>query len=234
MGKSEFVQQGYALAGEAKFPVPFAEFDTLLARGDGSSRIPADHELVHALLSNPSILGLVAAFLGHRFRPVRAIAFDKTAGRNWAVPWHQDRTIAVDRRDERAGVRCWTVKDGVDHCEAPVALLESMLTLRWHLDAVGEADGCIRVLPGSHGMGRLTAEDISRLLAEIPALDVPVQAGAVFVTSPLLVHSSRKRVTNGRRRVLHVEFAAGDPPAPLRWACVPPQFSNFLTVAQPG
>lgn len=36
--------------------------------------------------------------------------------------------------------------------------------------------------------------------------------------SPLLVHSSRKRVTQGRRRVLHVELAAGDPPPPLGWA----------------
>ncbi len=226
MDNSEFVQQGYALAGDAELFVPLAEFDTLLARRDGSSRIPADHELVHALLSNPSIFGHVAAFLGRRFRPVRAIAFDKTAGRNWAVPWHQDRTIAVDRRDERADVRRWTVKDGVDHCEPPVRLLERMVTLRWHLDTVGAADGCIRVLPGSHRLGRLTAEDISRLLAEIPALDVPVPAGAVFVMSPLLVHSSRKRVTNGRRRVLHVEFAAGDPPAPLRWAWAPRGSAN--------
>ena len=93
-----------------------------------------------------------------------------------------------------------------------------MVTLRWHLDAVGSEDGCIRVLPGSHRMGRLRAADIRKLLAEVAAVDVPVPAGAVFVMSPLLVHSSRKRVTEGRRRVLHLELAAGDPPAPLGWA----------------
>ncbi|GLH79044.1 hypothetical protein SSBR45G_39530 [Bradyrhizobium sp. SSBR45G] len=36
-----------------------------------------------------------AAVLGNAARPVRAVYFDKTAQANWAVPWHQDRTIVV-------------------------------------------------------------------------------------------------------------------------------------------
>lgn len=196
-------------------------FDGLTSgTSSGSRRIPAGHALVSLLLQQPKVVELVSGLLGPGARPVRAIAFDKTAGRNWAVPWHQDRTIAVDRRDEAANVRCWSVKNGVVHCEPPVGLLQRMVTLRWHLDAVGPQDGCIRVLPGSHLLGRLTAAKIGDLLGKIPALDVPVLAGAVFAMSPLLVHSSRKRVTQGRRRVLHVELATGDPPAPLRWAWV--------------
>lgn len=215
----ELTQQGHAVVGDLDIPVPQQAFDALLAReGGGSRRIPADHDLIGLMLDQPAIREMVSGLLGPAARPVRAIAFDKTAGRNWSVPWHQDRTIAVNRRDEGADVRCWTVKDGVDHCEPPVGLLERMVTLRWHLDAVGRQDGCIRVLPGSHRRGRLKAADIRNLLAEVPAVDVPVPAGGVFVMSPLLVHSSRKRVTEGRRRVLHVELAAGDPPAPLRWA----------------
>ena len=194
-------------------------FDRLIAgASSGSRRIPADHDLIELLLRQPAIRKLLSGLLGNSARPVRAIAFDKTEGRNWLVPWHQDRTIAVDRRDERADVRCWTVKNGVDHCEPPVGLLERMVTLRWHLDAVGPEDGCIRVLPGSHRAGRLNAAQIKKLLSEVPAVDAPVPAGGVFVMSPLLVHSSRRRMTQGRRRVLHVELAAGDPPAPLRWA----------------
>ncbi len=194
-------------------------FDSLIAgSASGSRRIAPDHGLVLALLDHPPVAALVTRIVGPTARPVRAIAFDKTAGRNWLVPWHQDRTIAVDRRDEAADARCWTVKNGVYHCEPPVGLLEGMLTLRWHLDAVGPRDGCIRVLPGSHRLGRLTAADILGLRKSVPAVDVPVPAGAVFAMPPLLVHSSRKRVTEGRRRVLHVELAAGDPPAPLRWA----------------
>ncbi len=219
MDETQLTQQGHAVVGGLNIPAPQQTFDALLAgQGGGSRRIPADHDLIGLLLGQPAVHELVSGLLGPAARPVRAIAFDKTAGRNWLVPWHQDRTIAVDRRDEQADVRCWTVKNGVDHCEPPVGLLERMVTLRWHLDAVGAQDGCIRVLPGSHRLGRLKAADIRDLLGEIPAVDVPVPAGAVSVMSPLLVHSSRKRVTEGRRRVLHVELAAGDPPAPLRWA----------------
>ncbi len=213
------VRQGHAVIGGLEIPVPQQAFDALLTReSSGSRRIPAGHDLVGLLLRQPNIRKLITRILGDTVRPVRAIVFDKTAKSNWAVPWHQDRTIAVDRRDDRAEVRCWTVKNGVPHCEPPVSLLQRMVTLRWHFDAVGLRDGCIRVLPGSHRLGRLTAADISELLATVPAVDAPVPAGAVFMMSPLLVHSSRKRVTQGRRRVLHVELAAGDPPMPLRWA----------------
>jgi hypothetical protein len=219
MDETQLTRQGHAVVECLNVPAPQQVFDALLNHEDGGSRrIPADYDLISLLLGQPAIRELVFGLLGPLARPVRAIAFDKTAGRNWAVPWHQDRTIAVDRRDEAADVRCWTVKNGVSHCEPPVGLLERMVTLRWHLDAVGRQDGCIRVLPGSHRRGRLKAADIRNLLAEVPAVDVPVPAGGVFVMSPLLVHSSRKRVTEGRRRVLHVELAAGDPPAPLGWA----------------
>ena len=213
------MQQGHAVIDGPDNFAPQEAFDSLLANEGGESRrIPTHHDLIGLLLRQPNIAALVSAFIGPAARPVRAIAFDKTAARNWLVPWHQDRTIAVDRRDEQADVRCWTVKSGVDHCEPPVGLLERMVTLRWHLDAVGPEDGCIRVLPGSQRLGRLAAADIRDLLAKIPAVDVPAPAGGVFVMSPLLVHSSRKRTTQGHRRVLHVELAAADPPAPLRWA----------------
>lgn len=211
--------RGHMVIGDVDVARPLDAFGDLLAgEGSGSRRVPANHPLISLLLRQPAIRDLVTNLLGPAVRPVRAIAFDKTEGRNWAVPWHQDRTIAVDRRDDAADVRCWTVKNGVDHCEPPVGLLERMVTLRWHLDAVGPEDGCIRVLPGSHRLGRLKAARIRELLIEHSAVDVPVPAGGVFMMSPLLVHSSRKRVTDGRRRVLHVELAAGDPPAPLRWA----------------
>src|ERR1700739_3420143 len=41
---------------------------------------------------------LIHAILGRTARPVRAILFDKTPAVNWAVGWHQDRTIAVRAR----------------------------------------------------------------------------------------------------------------------------------------
>ena len=31
-------------------------------------------------------------------RPVRVIAFNKTEGNNWTLPWHQDRVVALRER----------------------------------------------------------------------------------------------------------------------------------------
>src|SRR5258708_7068147 len=41
---------------------------------------------------------IAASVLGPTCQPVRAILFDKTAGQNWPLAWHQDRTIAVAKR----------------------------------------------------------------------------------------------------------------------------------------
>src|SRR5262245_15248858 len=53
-----------------------------------------------------------AARLGPATRPVRAVMFDKTAATNWAVGWHQDRTIAVRARRDASGFGPWTIKAG--------------------------------------------------------------------------------------------------------------------------
>ena len=53
--------------------------------------------------------------IGQGVRPVRAILFDKQDGGNWALGWHQDRTIEVVERREVPGFGPWTVKQGRVH-----------------------------------------------------------------------------------------------------------------------
>ena len=216
----KLARRGYALidGSAVDLAAAVAAFDALRGDAEESQRIAPDHPLIAALLSQPAVRDLVAEAVGPAARPVCAIAFDKTERANWLVPWHQDRTIAVKARDDGAPVTNWTVKAGVPHCEAPVELLERMVTLRWHLDLIGPADGGLRVLPGSHRKGRLTAEEIALLAKETPAVELAVSAGTVLALRPLLVHGSRRRTTRGHRRILHVELAAGDPPPPLAWA----------------
>ena len=216
----KLARRGYALidGSAADLAQAAAIFDSLRTKGDESARIAPDHPLVAALLAQSAVRDLVAEAVDPGARAVRAIAFDKTERANWFMPWHQDRTIAVKAHDDRAAVSNWTVKAGVPHCEAPVELLERMLTLRWHLDLIGPADGGLRVLPGSHKKGRLTTEEIAVLTGETPAVELAVSAGTVLALRPLLVHGSRRRTTRGHRRILHVELAAGDPPPPLKWA----------------
>ena len=213
-------RNGYALIDDIGVDIQeaVAAFDDLRGDSDESERIAPDHPLIAILLNAPAVSALLAEAVGSGARPVRAIAFDKTGQRNWFVPWHQDRTIAVKARDEIAAVTHWTVKAGVPHCEAPIPLLERMLTLRWHLDPIGPADGGLRVLPGSHSRGRLTSGDIRSLAAATPPVELEASSGTVLAMRPLLVHGSRRRTSQGHRRILHVELAAGDPPAPLHWA----------------
>jgi ectoine hydroxylase-related dioxygenase (phytanoyl-CoA dioxygenase family) len=213
-------RRGYALLDgtPADRSAAVAAFDAMRATHDESQRVAPDHPLIAALLAQPAVRDLVAETVGPGAKAVRAIAFDKTERANWLVPWHQDRSLAVKARDDRADVTHWTVKGGVAHCEAPADFLAGMLTLRWHLDLIGPADGGLRVLPGSHLKGRLTTEQIAVLAAETPAIELAVSAGTVLALRPLLVHGSRRRTTQGHRRILHVEIAAGDPPPPLQWA----------------
>jgi len=96
-----------------------------------------------------------------------------------------------------------------------------MLTARIHLDAAGAAEGGLAFVKGSHLRGRMSEAEID---AEIDgaatskttsSLEVP--RGAVQLFRPLLVHGSPRRKTPGKRRVLQIEFAGSDLPAPLEW-----------------
>ena len=90
-----------------------------------------------ALLAPGTPIGaLAAAALGPAARPVRAVLFDKTPAANWALGWHQDRTVAVQARHDRPGWGPWSVKAGIIHVEPPFAVIERMVTLRLHLDPV--------------------------------------------------------------------------------------------------
>ena len=184
----------------------------------GSCRVPASHSLVDLLLRQSGVAAFLIGTVGAGVRAVRAIAFDKTGKSNWFVPWHQDRTIAVQCRDDRADVINWTVKNGNPHCEPPIARLESMMTLRWHLDPVRDSDGPLKVLPTTHRRGRMEQAAIHALAQTSDPVALTAERGDIVAMRPLLVHASSRRTSGGRRRIVHVEFAAGDPPRPLQWA----------------
>lgn len=146
----------------------------------------------------------------------RSILFDKTPTANWKVGWHQDVTLACSQRFERDGWRNWTEKDGLPHVQPPVAVLESMLTLRLHLDPCGSDNGPLRVLPGSHRLGHLSAAEVAAQVASLEPVECVCEAGELLLMRPLLVHSSSSARAPGRRRVVHLEFC---PPAVLPAGC---------------
>ena len=86
---------------------------------------------------------------------MRILFFDKPPRQTWALPWHKDLTVSV--RDNRLPSRHFnkpTRKAGVPHVEAPLSVLESMLTARLHLDDATAENGPLKVVPGSHRTGK--------------------------------------------------------------------------------
>lgn len=161
---------------------------------------------------------LVRSYLGREGRVVRALFFDKIPEANWGVPWHQDLTIAVTERIEVAGFGPWSVKNGVVHVQAPVEVLARMVALRIHLDDCAADNGPLRVMPGSHRLGRLGAAEIGKLRDGGGEFACVARAGDVLAMRPLLLHASSPARRAGHRRVLHLEYGAGELPGGLRWS----------------
>jgi ectoine hydroxylase-related dioxygenase (phytanoyl-CoA dioxygenase family) len=173
-----------------------------------------------SLLDNEHVLRIAAdprlrALVGPEFFAVRALLFDKNAASNWGLRWHQDVSVAVRERREVPGFTAWTIKAGVAHAHAPVAMLERMVTLRLHLDDCGIDSGPLRVVPRSHLLGRLEGDDVSsHARAEHSCI---ASRGDVLAFKPLLLHASASSTSAGHRRVLQLEFARDELPGGLEW-----------------
>ena len=152
-------------------------------------------------------------------QPVRAILFDKTPDANWKVAWHQDLTIAVQEKHDLLDHGPWSLKDGVVHVQPPMPLLESMITLRLHLDDTPADNGALKVLPGSHRHGRLDAKAIAALRNSTSEHVCEARAGDILLMKPLILHASSASSNPGHRRVVHVEYAPPNLLHPsLSWA----------------
>lgn len=174
---------------------------------------------VKALIGPQGALGLSARELaGGTPRPVRVLAFDKTPDANWHLPWHQDRVIAVKRRVELEGFGTWTVKGGLPHVEAPASLLVTMFNLRLHLDDCDAGNGALKILPGTHRLGRLSDAEVKMAAAKGRAILCEVKAGGLLVMKALALHASDASISHRRRRVLHVDYCWGELPKELDWA----------------
>lgn len=189
----------------------------LAVDGRGGARNLLAHADIRALAASSAARSLAVAVLGDACFAVRAILFDKTPGANWKVVWHQDLSIATRERVEMPGFGPWTEKAGVTHVQPPIAVLEQMLAVRIHLDDCGAENGPVRVIDGSHRRGRLSATQIDELRRAEPEQDCLVEQGAVLAFRPLLLHASAPAITPAHRRVIHIEYAAHELPAPLEW-----------------
>ena len=185
---------------------------------EGGVRIYGDRRLSEWISRESEIGKLAQSLLGARARPVRAILFDKNRENNWALGWHQDRTIAVRERREAQGFGNWTVKAGVTHVEPPITILERMITARVHLDVVGEDNGPLIIAPGSHQLGRLKANMIETVVEARGSIACLANAGDVWVYKTVILHASEASRHPIARRVLQIDFSGDELHGGLEWA----------------
>jgi ectoine hydroxylase-related dioxygenase (phytanoyl-CoA dioxygenase family) len=161
--------------------------------------------LAARLVQHPSLSQLITS---NHFA-VQCTYFEKSAERNWLVPFHQDLSIPVAHRVSEPSLRGWSEKEGALFVQAPVELLEQLVAVRVHLDACMEVDGPLKVIPGTHRQGVIAPDAAASISHSTPAVLCVAPLGAALVMRPLLLHASSKSTGNGRRRVLH--FLYGPP-----------------------
>lgn len=172
---------------------------------------------VRDLATSAEIHELVEPILGQEFFPVRGILFDKVPDANWKVPWHQDVTIAIRERVEADGFGPWSVKAGVLHVQPPASVLERMISVRVHLDPCGEANGALRIIPGSHRLGRIPEQEIAAIRSATSEQICAIERGGALLMRPLLLHASSPSQIPDHRRVVHIDFASVQLPNGMEW-----------------
>jgi len=145
---------------------------------------------------------------------IQAIAFDKTAGANWKVPWHQDLMFPVAEDstwDQRS------LKDGVVYARPPLEVLQGLLAARLHLDPCGEDNGPLRLASGSHRFGLIPSREAADRARDCGETSCLAEEGEVLLMRPLTLHASSQAKSPQHRRVLHFVFDGKDPSLVEDW-----------------
>ena len=148
-------------------------------------------------------------------QPVRIVYFNKSDDANWAVPWHQDRVIAVKEKHEIDGYKNWSNKHGLWHCEPPLNILKQMLFVRIHLDDSTEENGAMEIAKGSHFEGFVTSKEAQGIAEKYETHLCEAKRGDVLVLNMMTLHRSLASRSLLSRRTLRVDFAGDILPEPL-------------------
>ena len=214
--KTQVEQEGFAI-----IPICLDEATVeLLCKQFDDTRYPERNLLalpdIQTVATSKRVREIMEPIIGSECFAVRGIFFNKTRSSNWKVVWHQDLTIAVRERKDIHGFGSWTTKGGVLHVQPPAEVMNGILAIRLHLDESESDNGPLRVIPGSHREGRLSAERISSWDKEKP-ITCTVPRGGALLMRPLLLHASGACAVPKPRRVIHLEFAATELPYGLDW-----------------
>lgn len=173
---------------------------------------------IDQIAHSKEFIDLASQLLGSAPDIVRVIFFDKTPDKNWLVSWHQDKTIALDKKTEITGWGPWSIKNNTHHVQPSLEVLNKMITFRLHLDDANANNGCLKVIPKSHAFGILTQQEITEVVNSHKPFLCEADEGDLVIMKPHILHSSSKSVNPGHRRVVHIEYSNYLLPENLKWA----------------
>lgn len=145
-----------------------------------------------AWIENPLFAAFAHQHLGPDISLYRAVLWTKAAFGGTHLPWHQDdgKFWGIDRAPS---LQMWTALD-----DCPVE------------------SGCLEVVPGSHIFGLATPqggtvpdEVAAAADAEEQLIELPAQAGDVYLLHNHIWHRSGRNATGKPRRALTISYLAG-------------------------
>ena len=156
------IQEGFELFGRMIDDAEgSAAREELFRSGEAGTRCLLDWPIVRRIVTTVRGTLAEAGRLPISAVAIQAIAFDKTPDTNWKVTWHQDVMFPFARPVETAGFTLPLRMDDVDYARPSRSVLESLLAVRIHLDDCDEANGPLRVSPGTHQRGIIRSTDIA-------------------------------------------------------------------------
>jgi len=174
---------------------------------------PWCRKIIESLASHPALM----AMLQRTPIAIQCTYFDKSAELNWLVALHQDLSIPVKSLVQHPALGKWSEKEGRWFVQSPTSLLDRLLAVRVHLDDASEENGALRVVPGTHRLGKIEQHRAGELRRQFGEELCSASAGAVMLMNPLLLHGSSKATSTEHRRVLHYLLAPADPGFGLEW-----------------
>lgn len=219
------ITQEFACQGFTSVPQVLADADchrilsslAELAPDSAGSRRLLHEDWCRALVAGVRRHPAIASLVPSDHVAAQCTYFEKSQGRNWLVPIHQDLSIPVAQRVAHADLKGWSEKEGSLFVQPPVDVLEQLVAVRLHLDPCREADGPLQFIAASHTQGRLTTQAIAALRQTHPLTTCVLERGDALVMRPLALHASSKASGISRRRVLHILFGPAKLPYGLRW-----------------
>lgn len=124
-------------------------------------------------------------------------------------------SISVDRKENVLNYQNWTFKKGQFGVQPPLEVLESIVTIRIHLDKTEKENGALKVIPNSHLKGIYRPETIDWTIETEHICEV--EKGGVMLMKPLTLHASERTTNQKQRRVLHLEFSTKQLANSLEW-----------------